>query len=204
MSFFGKRILAAVAAVGFGCMVASSASAATTTVAWDGNGSFNNATYMFTPNAFMATSFTGITGLGLYSGCCSNGTATDFTLSLKLGTDFVDVATWSVPGTFFNDNFPQLMSGLNLSYNFGSEMLVSGIKLSSNPPGTPNSDRNFTLFEFGPFNTTFFHFNNDPNEVSGPGETPLPAALPLMATVLFGAGAAAWRRRRRNAANIAA
>ena len=43
-----------------------------------------------------------------------------------------------------------------------------------------------------------------PPGAPAPGETPLPAALPLFASGLGGLGLLGWRRKRKNAANIAA
>ena len=195
----GRGVLSAALALGFGCLVASSASAVPVTpVAWSGSGFFNDSEIHFT--GFAATSFSGVTGFGLYSGCCSNGTPTTFKLSLELNGVWTTASSlqWSVPGTVAGDLIPRLMSSLGLSYNFGSQMTVTGIKLESDPNGVPTLlDPNFTLFRLGPFDTTFFNFDL---AAAAPTPTPLPAALPLMATILGGAGFAAWRRRRKQAA----
>jgi hypothetical protein len=67
------------------------------------------------------------------------------------------------------------------------------------------------LFALGAFNTpgTYvagpFSFSSDAVlRVDAPSEVPLPAALPLFASALFGGGVMAWRNRRKEKASAAA
>jgi hypothetical protein len=184
MSFLGARVLSAIAAVGFGCLAASSANAATFAQAWTGANQFNNAEINFAP--ITATSMT-IAGPGSYEGCCFFPVPTGFLLELQWGSAWHAVGAWAVLG---QDEAPKLLSGLG-SISFGLHA-ITGLRLLSAPPGLPfPTDRNYTSL----LGTTF-NFDG-PN--AAPGETPLPAALPLMATILGGAGLAAWRRRRNQA-----
>lgn len=185
MTFLGKRILAVVAAVGFGCMAASSASALT----WNGSNSFNDASITF---AGVSASQVSITGNGTYEGSLFWPIPTLFSMSLQWGNQWHVVDAWAVIG---QDENPTALSTRGTITGFGLHT-ITGIMFSSIPNGVPNSDKNYNGMTGLNFNFAL--------AVPEPGSTPLPAALPLMATVLFGAGAAAWRRRRRNAANVAA
>jgi hypothetical protein len=98
----------------------------------------------------------------------------------------------------------------NFSASFGSSSLLS-------LPNAPAS--NYTLYSFDVFATgaatdLVFHFRSDPNflhfddvsvdQVTVGAATPLPAALPLFATGLGALGLLGWRRKRKNAAALAA
>jgi len=172
-----------------------------------------------------------ITGSGLYEGCCKHGESTTFTLQFLVGNDWQTIRQWTTREDEDEKSLDKLFSK---KIKFGETLVISGIRLTSNPPGEAENpkkgpDFNFTHFigvmgkhEFFEKNrwkyrdwrdfegcddyddyvrkvTKFvFECKHCPNEPTGQtGATPLPAALPLMGSVLGGFGLALWRRRRK-------
>src|SRR5215471_4876483 len=89
---FGLRVLSAAAAAAFGCLVATSASALTTTVEWIGQSDFDSSTSpILLP--LQASKLVSFSGPGTYGPCCSSGVTT-FNLDLQLDGAWVNVLTW--------------------------------------------------------------------------------------------------------------
>lgn len=212
-----KRTFALVIA-GFAAF-ASPASAVTTTVTWDGSDGFNDSTITFAP--FAANQLSDILGTGQYEACCRYG-VTNFALKLQLDGAWTTVKTWTSTG----DEHPHLLGDLVPAVINFTTSLVSGIKLTSDPNGSPSNDYNFTNFYLKAYYSVYDHYNkfyyykdyddylkcgyyeeylkhvtqfvfNNILHEPPPSPVPLPGAFLLMGTMLAGScGMVSWRRRR--------
>jgi len=210
-----------------GLTSAALAVSTTNTVVWNGLSNFNDSDISF--DKFLANQLIDIKGSGQYEACCSTGKTT-FTLDLKINDSWQTVRTWKTRG----DNETKLLDKLVPDVITFSDkpVYVSGIRLTSDPNGSPWYDFNFTNLIGVMSKSEFFEKNRskyrDWNDFEGCGDyddyvrkvtkfifdcknctsdpggeplpTPLPAALPLMGSVLGGFGFAMWRRRRKKSA----
>lgn len=200
----------------------TTALAVSTTLAWTGAANFNDDDISF--KGFLANELVDITGSGQYEACCSTGKTT-FTLDLFFGNQWNTILTWKTKGDEDTKLLGKLVPAV-IKFS-DTPVTVSGIRLTSGPNGSPWYDYNFTNFiavmsrdqffekykpryssrrEFDEcddyeqyvIKATKFVFDctNCPQNEGGL-TTPLPAALPLMGSVLGGFGIAMWRRRRK-------
>lgn len=184
---------------------------------WFGNDGFDSAeSPFFIP--LQASKFVGFSGTGTYE--ASSG-VTSFTMDLKVDGQWVNVLKWSLnTGSRREEHsLTELNFLLALKpFDLGANKTISAIRFTSDPPGPPRvvdttspecqripcvteADPNFkhmgiTKGDHTDVTTELFLFSS----IDAPTPTPLPAALPMMATVLGGAGLVAWRRRRNRAA----
>lgn len=176
------------------CVALPSGGYASTVVTWNGSDSFNGTTVglgdEITFTGFTASQLTLVTGDGQYEGSSSSST-TNFSLWLDLNGTWTSIESWST-----NDNtLRDLSAAFTLPKNFASAT-VTGIALTAAPADGGN-DTNFQSFinmscedDRCTSNPELFTFNSVTT-------TPLPGALALFGSVLFGGlGVSTWRRRR--------
>lgn len=206
---------------GFSALIMTTAAAsATTTVNWTGSNNFNDAHITF--SGFQANQLDDIYGSGLYEACCHTG-ATNFTLQIDLNNHWTTLLQWSSTG----DNVTHRLGDLVPPAISFTEGWVTGIKLTSSPNGEYNDPNftnfNFYLSQQGYYDlhrfeyddwddyircgdyeryihkTTSFVFSDNVTPPNGPppGTTPLPGALPLLASGAGLLGALSWRRKRK-------
>jgi hypothetical protein len=186
-------LAATLSAVAICFAVTTGAEAATVTVNWSGDDSFNSSDSS-TFSGFTANQLTSITGTGTYEASEDNhghAVSTTFELLLKLNGIWTDVLNWTSTNTS-----EQLLSGLSTPVNFASST-VSGIELTASPSG-----------EDDPTFDNFYHFSHDQDigeafTFNNVAATPLPAALPLFAGGLGLVGFLS-RRKKKNAQLLSA
>jgi hypothetical protein len=126
-------------------------------------------------------------------------------------------SAYSLSFTYWGDNRPGETYTLNVSVN---GTLVSSIvdtdKAAGTNPGTTVTVTGLNTDNSGNLTLLFTQGNNSEaspifddvtisnNIGAGPGQTPLPAALPLFGSGLAALGALGWRRKRKNTAAHAA
>jgi hypothetical protein len=120
---------------------------------------------------------------GLFTNAAAPGIFTDHGVYPSGGADFIIDNAW-FPGTDSIDD----SGGIGLLLNNGATVLI----FANNDP--PNAPGGYYIGVTGP----------DLNDYLGVTTTPLPAALPLFASGLGALGLFGWRRKRKNAAAIAA
>jgi hypothetical protein len=196
MNHYGLMVVAALA----GCFMAAPANAV----------SFTTTTGPFTSEAGAVTfqDFDGgaIPGVATFAGGCSNCGSSPGSGNWSAANSFLEV-TFNAPtqyvgfywGTLDNDNSVQL-------YN-GATLLAQYVGTAINGQGSTF----FVNFFAGAgeaitrvFLTSGVQFETDNFAYVATAETPLPAALPLFASILGGAGFCAWRRKRKAKAAVAA
>jgi len=137
-----SRTSSRVLAMALGATLAATVQAsAATTVNWTGANNFNDAQISFA--GFKADRLVDITGSGLYEACCQTG-STNFTLQIDLNNHWTTILQWSSTGDSITHSLASLVPPA-ISF---SEGIVSGIKLTSSPDGTPSSDYNFTNLNY--------------------------------------------------------
>jgi len=199
-----SRSILALSAIAI-CVALSCGARASTVKSWTDDDSFNSDSIKFA--GFTANQLTSIGGTGTYEGV--HGHSTIFTLSIDLNNHWTTIDTWTVPK---NNTTETLLSSLSVPINFALGT-VTGIKLTAS-----RHDGNDSAFD------TFYHYGRCDydydrdcnvsaesftfNVVIGgngdPGGTPIPAALPLFVTGLGALGLLARRKKRKNAAALAA
>jgi hypothetical protein len=103
---------------------------------------------------------------------------------------WTSIASWSAP----DNNLVNLTDAISTPINFASA-IITGIALTANPVDDPGNDTNFQSFvdsecDGDRCGTEKFTFNTVTT-------TPLPGALALFGSVLFGGiGVSTWRKRR--------
>lgn len=197
MAHHFKATLSAILVAGTVCF--SLGARASTVVTWNGADSFNGTTAGsggddITFAGFTANQLTLISGTGTYEASTSHGSPVNTTFDLWLDLN----GTWTVVDTWqTNATTEQLLSQLSTPFDFTTST-VTGIALTATPHGSED-DPTFDNFYSGWFwddhgNGESFTFNDR----SGVGQTPVPAALPLLASGL-GMIALFARRQRRKA-----
>jgi hypothetical protein len=167
---------------------------AATVVNWNGDDSFTTDQITFT--GFTANQLSSISGDGTYTSSSffnfltfsQQSVDTTFSLALRLNGIWTTVSTWTL-----NSLSDANLSSITTPINFASST-VSGIELTA----TPNlSGDNYDNMNFNrQRNQESFTFNS----VTA---TPLPGALPLLASGLGALGLLGWRRRRKACSMIA-
>jgi hypothetical protein len=202
----------------------TTALAVSTTVTWTGPVSFNDSEIKF--KGFQANELIDIVGPGLYEACCSTGKTT-FGLDLYYGGKWNTILSWNtkgdedtklldklVPAVIKFSPTPVTISGIRLTsspngspwYDFNFTNLIGIMsrddfyeKYKSNYISRKAFD-DCDDYEKYVIKATKFVFDTSTGDNNGgppPQPTPLPAALPLMGSVLGGFGLAMWRRRRK-------
>ena len=129
-------------AMAFGATLAITvAASASTRVDWTGSNNFNDAQITFA--GLQANKLVDIYGSGLYEACCHTG-STNFTLQIDLDSHWTTILQWSTTG----DEITHALGGLVPTEISFSQGTVSGIKLTSDPNGSPSSDYNFTNLNY--------------------------------------------------------
>lgn len=158
--------------------IAFSGGAQATTVDWTGNDAFNNSGNSTTFLGFVADQLTSITGPGTYEASLSqkrpfDPVPTTFTLAIDLNNVWTTILTWTS-----DSSNEQLLSDLATPIDF-AKGLVTGLRLSADPPGTSRDPTYDNFASFGDWN---WWDCNSPGEqfiFSDVATTPLPSTLPL-------------------------
>jgi hypothetical protein len=192
MNHYGLMVVAALAS----CFMAAPANAV----------SFTTTSGPFTSQAGAVTfeDFDGgtVPGVATFTGGCSNCGTSPGSGNWRAANPSLDV-TFNAPatyvgfywGTLDTDNTVDLYNGDTLLAHFVGTAINNGLSTS------------FVNFFAGTgeaitrvFLSSGVQFETDNFAYAAVAETPLPAALPLFASVLGGAGFFAWRRKRKPAA----
>jgi hypothetical protein len=191
----GKKIVKLLT-MAFGLAVATTSGAfANTIIDWTGANNFDDAQLSFA--GFKADKLVDISGFGLYEACCQTG-STNFTFQIDLNSHWTTILQWSSTGDSITHSLASLVPP-EISF---SEGIVSGVKLTSSPDGTPSSDYNFTNLNYVivlssdeiVHNQASFEFA----DVGPTSTTPLPGSLPLLLSGAGLLGAMRLRHKKRN------
>ena len=210
-------------AAGFTALVVTTtAASATTTINWAGSDSFNHSQITF--SGFRANRLDDIYGSGLYEACCHTG-ATNFTLQIDLSNHWTTLFQWSSTGDNVTHSLGDLVPP-TISFTEGWITGIKLTSNPNGGYSDPNfTDFNFVTYlsqqddynlhksgynswddfiRCGDYDryiqhTTSFVFSDNVKPPNGPppGTTPLPGALPLLASGGGLIGALGWRRKRK-------
>ncbi len=217
-----QNVLRTLAAGFTAFVVTTTAASATTTVNWTGSNSFNDSQITF--SGFQANQLDDIYGSGLYEACCRTG-ATNFTLQIDLNSHWTTLLQWSSTGDNVTHSLGDLVPPA-ISFTEGLVTGIKLTSSPDGEHNDPNfTDFNFLTYlsqqdyynlhksEYNSWddfircgdydryirNTTSFVFSDNVTPANGPspGTTPLPGALPLLASGAGVIGAFGWRRKRK-------
>jgi hypothetical protein len=209
-------------ATGFTALVVTAtAASATTTVNWTGSDNFNDTQIIF--SGFQANQLDDISGSGLYEACCHTG-ATSFTLQIDLNNHWIPLLQWSSTGDNVTHSLGDLVPPA-ISFTEGWVTGIKLTSSPNGEYNDPNfTDFNFVTYlsqqdyynlhksEYNSWNDfiqcgdydryiqnteSFVFSDNVTGNGPPPGTTPLPGALPLLASGASLIGALGWRRKRK-------